>query len=420
VPVTDQPHVVPLMPEVDFGVDPIEDFYERTAALQATGRRVVPVRFNGGVAWLILKHADLAEAYSDEEGLPAAPAYERHTVPIEGRTLLAMTGEEHRIQRALVSAVFQPTAIRRQIEHILVPVANALIDRFQGRNVVDLATEFARLYPFSVISHMLTIPIGDEQQVIHWVFMMLRYFWEPEKAMAARAELDAYVKPIVDARRRDPGDDIISRLTVAEVEGHRLTEDQILTFVRVLYPAGAETTFLAISGMMFEILSNPQVLERLRARPQDRPAAVEESLRRAGPLAVLPRFTEAAVTIAGVDIPANSWLLYGNGPAGHDADQFSDPEIFSLDRAGNRHLAFGKGPHFCIGAHLAREEMRIALSLLLDRLPGLRLVEDETVKITGTGGILRGAYRLPVTFDAVLPAMAYTEPEKKWQVGSLS
>ena len=408
------PPVVPIMPEVDFGVDPIPDFYQRTAALQAEGRRVVPVRFNGGVAWLILKHDDLTAAYSDEEGLPAAPAYERHTVPIEGRTLLAMTGEEHRIHRMLVSSAFQPTAIRRLAERTLVPVANSLIDAFQGQQQVDLATAFARVYPFSVISQMLTIPIADEKNVIDWVFMMLRYFWEPERAMVARAALDAYVTPIVEARRRDPGDDIISRLTVAEVEGHRLTEDQILTFVRVLYPAGAETTFLAISGMMFEILSNPDVLGRLRAHPEDRPAAVEESLRKAGPLAVLPRFTEKAVTIGGVDIPADSWLLYGNGPAGHDPDAFDFPEDFVLGRDANRHLAFGKGPHFCIGAHLAREEMRISLSLLLDRLPGLRLVDDENVRITGTGGILRGAYRLPVTFDAILPPIDYREPEKKW------
>jgi cytochrome P450 len=409
--------IVPVMPDVDFGVDPIEDFYERTAVLQAEGRRVAPVRFNGGLAWLILKHDDLTAAYSDEEGLPAAPAYERHTVPIEGRTLLAMTGDEHRIQRALVSSAFQPAAIRRLAERTLVPVANSLIDAFQGQQQVDLATAFARVYPFSVISQMLTIPIADEKNVIDWVFMMLRYFWEPERAMTARAALDAYVKPIVEARRRNPGDDIISRLTLAEVEGHRLTEDQILTFVRVLYPAGAETTFLAISGMMFEILSNPEVLARLRAHPEDRPAAVEESLRKAGPLAVLPRFTEKAVTIGGVDIPADSWLLYGNGPAGHDPDAFADPEDFVLGRDANRHLAFGKGPHFCIGAHLAREEMRISLSLLLDRLPGLRLVDEGNVRITGTGGILRGAYRLPVTFDAILPPMDYREPEKKWRVG---
>lgn len=403
------------MPDVDFGVDPIIDFYERTAALQAEGRRVAPVRFNGGIAWLILKHKDLAEAYSDEEGLPAAPAYERHTVPIEGRTILAMTGEEHRIQRALVSAAFQPAAIRRLVDRTLVPVANGLIDAFADKKEVDIAAAFARVYPFSVISQMLTIPITDEKNVIDWVFMMLRYFWEPQKAMTARAALDAYVKPIIEARRRNPGDDIISRLTVAEVEGHRLSEDQILTFVRVLYPAGAETTFLAISGMMFEVLSNPDILEHLRAKPQDRPAAVEESLRKAGPLAVLPRYTQSAVTIGGVKIPANSWLLYGNGPAGHDSDEYADPESFLLGRDNNRHLAFGKGPHFCIGSHLAREEMRIALSLLLDRLPGLRLIKDDSVRITGTGGILRGAYKLPVTFDEVLAPIEYQTPKREWR-----
>jgi cytochrome P450 len=400
--------ITPLMQDVDFGVDPIEDFYERTAALQAAGKRVVPVRFNGAIGWLILKYDDLAAAYADEENLPAGPAYERHTVPIEGRTILAMTGEEHRIHRALVQGAFQPGAVRRLMDKALVPIANALIDAFADRDHADIAAEFARVYPFSVISHMLAIPIGDEKDVIDWVFMMLRYFWQPEESLAARAKLDAYVLPIIRARRDDPGEDIVSRLIQAEVEGHRLTEDQILTFVRVLYPAGAETTFLAISGMMFEILTNPPVLARLRTRPEQRPMAVEESLRKAGPLAIMPRYTERDVTIGGVDIPAGSWLLYGSGPAGHDADAFADPERFLIDREANRHLAFGKGPHHCLGATLARAEMRVALSLLLDRLPGLRLAEE--VRLTGTGGILRGAYRLPVIFDRVLPPIDYRDP----------
>lgn len=399
---------VPLMQDVDFGVDPIEDFYERTAALQAAGRRVAPVRFNGGIGWLILRYSDLAAAYADEENLPAGPAYERHTVPIEGRTILAMTGEEHRIHRALVQGAFQPGAIRRLMDEALVPIANRLIDAFAARDHADIAAEFARAYPFSVISHMLAIPIDDEKDVIDWVFMMLRYFWQPEPSLAARAKLDAYVRPIIAARREKPGADIISRLIQAEVEGHRLSEDQILTFVRVLYPAGAETTFLAITGMMFEVLTNAPVLERLRARPEERPGAVEESLRKAGPLAIMPRYTEKDVTIGGVDIPADSWLLYGSGPAGHDGDAFADAESFLVDRETNRHLAFGKGPHHCLGATLARAEMRVALSLLLDRLPGLRLAED--VRLTGTGGILRGAYRLPVTFDRVLPAIDYRDP----------
>jgi cytochrome P450 len=397
--------IAPLMPEVDFGIDPLEDFYERTATLREAGHRVVPVRFNGGIGWLILRHGDLTAAYNDEEGLPAPPAYERHTVPIEGRTLLAMTGEEHRINRLLLSSAFTPAAIRRLADTALVPIANRLIDAFEGQPVVDVTAAFARRYPFNVISHMLGIPVDDESQVIDWVFAMLKYFWDRDLAVAARDAFDGYIRPIIRARRADPGDDLISRLARAEVEGHRLSEDDILVFVRMLYPAGAETTFLAISSMLHLVLSSPATLARLRASPGDRPAAVEEALRREGPLAILPRFTERAVTIAGVAVPAQSWLLYGNGPAGHDPDEFADPDGFRLDRPANRHLAFGKGPHHCLGAHLAREEMRISLSLLLDRLPGLRLAAGPMPTVRGTGGILRGAQHLPVSFDAVLPAI---------------
>lgn len=397
--------VAPLMPEVNFGTDPLVDLYDRMARLHAEGHRVVPVRYIDGIAWLILKYDDLSEAFGDDVKLPSAPGYERISMPSMGRTMQTMKGEEHRINRALVAGAFQPAVIRRMAGELLVPLANGIIDGFRGRDRLDLVPEYTHRYPFSVISHMLGIPIPDEKQVMEWVYGVLRFPWEPEKALKARKDLDAYLKPILDERRKNPAEDVISRLVTAEVEGHRLSDEEIFSFLRLIYPAGAETTFLTMGSMMFEVLTDRALYDRLKAHPEDRAAAVEEALRRHGATPLLPRFTENAVTIGGVDIPANSQLLYGISPASHDPGEFDDPNSFSLDRRPNRHLAFGRGVHFCLGSHLAREELRVSLTLLLDRLPGLRRVEGEPAAIVGAP--LRGVHRLMVEYDEVLPAMSY-------------
>jgi cytochrome P450 len=235
--------------------------------------------------------------------------------------------------------------------------------------------------------------------------------WDREQALRARADLDAYLMPILDRRRRDPGEDLISQLVTAEIEGRRLDEEEILSFLRLLYPAGAETTFLTMSALMLEILSDHALYDRLIAHPEDRAAAVEEALRKDAPATLLPRFAETAVTIGDVEIPAGSMILLGSGAANHDPDVFPDPERFSLDRGANAHATFGRGPHFCLGSHLAREELRISLTLLLERLPGLRLADDRPIQVTGT--VVRGIHTLPVAFDALLPPIAYVDPARK-------
>ncbi len=397
--------IAPVMPEVNFGTDPVEDLHERMAELHAEGRRVVPVRYIDGIAWLILKYDDLSEAFSDDVKLPSAPGYERISMPSMGRTMQAMRGEEHRINRALVAGAFQPAVIRKAATEMLVPFANSLIDGFADRRRIDLVSEYTHRYPFGVISKLLGIPIDDEKQVMEWVYGVLRFPWEPDKALQARRDLDAYLTPILEERRANPKEDVISRLVTAELEGHKLSNEEIFAFLRLIYPAGAETTFLTMGSMMLEVLSDRALYQRLKEHPEERVVAVEEALRRHGATPLLPRFTENAVNIGGVAIPANSQLLYGIAPASHDPEEFDDPNSFSLERRPNRHLAFGKGVHFCLGSHLAREELRVSLTLLLDRLPGLRRAADDDAAIVGAP--LRGVHKMIVEYDDVLPAIAY-------------
>jgi cytochrome P450 len=138
------------------------------------------------------------------------------------------------------------------------------------------------------------------------------------------------------------------------------------------------------------------------AHPEDRPAAIEEALRKHAPAPLMPRFAERATVIGGVEVPAGSMILCSGGAANHDPAIFPEPEAFRLDRGTNRHATFGRGHHFCLGSHLAREELRLSLDLLLGRLAGLRLADDHPIRPAGT--VVRGIRSLPVRFDAVLPA----------------
>jgi cytochrome P450 len=397
--------VAPVMPEVDFGADPLEDLYERIVMLRERGARVVPVRYIGETAWLVLRYDDVTRTFADEKQLPAAAAYEKTGMPAMGRILMAMRGEQHRVNRALAGGALLPGAIRRATERLLVPVANALIDAFGDRRELDLVESYTERYPFNIISGLLGVPVADEARIGGWLSRLIRLQWDREGALTARAEFDAYLTPILEQRRGNPGEDLISQLVTAEVDGRRLDEEEILSFLRLLYPAGAETTFLTMSALMLEVLGDRALCDRLLAHPKDRAIAVEEALRKHAPATLLPRFTEAAVTIGGVEIPAGSMILVGSGAANHDPDIFPDPERFSLERGANPHATFGRGPHFCLGSHLAREELRVSLTLLLERLPGLRLANDRPIRPTGT--VVRGIRTLPVAFDVVLPPIAY-------------
>ena len=392
--------------DVDFAVDPVPDVHARMAALREAGHRVVPVRYLNDTAWVILRHDEVMAAYCNEEGLPAAAAYLRHSAPAQGRTLLCMTGEEHRINRLLVSGAFRPSSVRRHIDALLMPLANAMIDELADHRSVDLVDRYTRRYPFRVITRLLGIAVTDEPQLLKWLEGLFAFPWDPDTALAARKAVSEYLRPIVDARRAAPRDDLISLLLTAEVEGHQLSEEEIFSFVRLIFPAGSDTTYLAMGSLLWAVLRDRELYRTLCERPELRPDAVEEGLRLYSAICLQPRYTEHEVTIAGITIPAKSILLFGNAPANRDPSVFEAPDEFRLQRPQRDSLTFGAGPHFCLGSHLARAELNVSLGLLLDRLPGLRLASTDAPG--PTGAVLRGVRHLPVMFDAVLPAQAHT------------
>ncbi len=389
------------LPQIDFGRDEVPHLDTLVAGLQEAGERVVPVRYLGGTAWLILRHEDVGRAFRDNARFPASAANLRYSLPVQGRTLLCMDGEQHRIHRALVAEAFQPKAVQAHVGSLLRPLANQLIDAFGARRELDLVAAYCHRYPLQVITRLLGIPAADEDQLFAWVRGLFDYPFNPAAALKARDEVNAFLQPLIHARRARPREDLISRLAVAQVEGHTLSDEDILSFVKLLFPAGADTTYLTLGSMMNAVLADQSLKARLMADPALITGAVEESVRLYGAVCFLPRYTETGAEIGGVAIPKDSWVLFGVRPAGRDAAQYADPASFDVGRHAQRLVSFGGMPHFCLGVHLARAELATSLELLLARLPGLRLARGP---MPASSAVLRGVRVLPVAFDAVLPA----------------
>jgi len=290
--------------------------------------------------------------------------------------------------------------VRGYTERLLRPIANSLIDGFAGRRELDLVAEYTRRLPVLVITGLLGVPNENERQLIEWIEGLFSYPWDPEFALKAKDEVTAFFLPIIHARRAEPREDLISLIAAAEFEGHRLTDEEVLAFVRLLFPAGADTTYLALGSMMNHVLGDAELTAQLRTEPNLIPKVVDECLRLYNTTAFLPRYTESGIDYDGVRIPPNSWVLFGIRAANRDPEAFPDPERFDIARDRRRSLTFSVGPHACLGMHLARAEMNVSLELLLRRLPGLRL---RNGKVAMTNAVLRGVRRLPVAYDEVLP-----------------
>jgi cytochrome P450 len=216
--------------------------------------------------------------------------------------------------------------------------------------------------------------------------------------MEASGKLRNYFAEILAERRRRPSDDVITALAQAELEGKKLTDEDIFAFLRLLLPAGAETTYRSSSNLLTGLLTNPDQLEAVRADRSLIPQAIEEGLRWEPPLTAIARTTAREVDICGVTVPAGVIINVNMGAANHDPARYPDPERFDIFRDPQQHMAFASGPHMCLGMHLARMETTVALNALLDRLPGLRLDPDAPPpEIRGLA--FRSPKELRVAFD---------------------
>jgi cytochrome P450 len=317
-----------------------------------------------------------------------------------GHSILEMDEPEHHLYRGLVQQAFTRKVMETWERELVRDVVNEHIDAFIDRPAkrADLVRELTFPFPVVVIARLLGLPRDDLPMFHRRAVEVISAGFAPERALAASRALSEYFCAILAARRAHPSDDLMSVLVQAELEGTRLTDEEICSFLRLLLPAGAETTYRSSSNLLWGLLANPDQLNALRADDALMPQAIEEGLRWEAPLIGIMRTAAKDTELLGIPIAAGSVVAINIGSANHDETVWENPEAFDIFRPPKQHLAFAWGPHMCLGLHLARMETRVVLHQLFERLPNLRFDPDvEPPPITGA--IFRAPAALNVTWD---------------------
>ena len=374
---------------------------------------------DGHAAWLVVRYEEARAALSDQrfsKDMHAALAADTGVVaeglpgPALARHMLVVDPPDHTRLRKLVAAAFTPRrvdALRPRVQDLVDDLIDDLAASSQGV-AVDLIAAFAFPLPFSVICELLGVRDVDREPLGTALITLLSPTPTPEAFSLAKEASDTVVAmlgALVADKRSDPGEDLVSALISARDGDDRLTEQELLSTIFQLIVAGHDTTASLIGNGTVALLRHPKQLEALRRDPARIPAAVEELLRYDAPVPHSTfRYATEPVEIAGVTIPAGAQVLICLAAANRDATRFVDPELLDIGRA-PRHLSFGHGIHFCLGATLARMEAKLAFTSLLLRLPQLQLaVPDDQLRWGhGDGLVLRGLSRLPVFPGQALP-----------------
>jgi cytochrome P450 len=320
------------------------------------------------------------------------------------RQMLFLDPPDHTRLRGLVNRAFTPRAVdamRNRIQGIVDDLLDGILASGQGR--LELIEDFAYPLPAIVIAEVFGVPPEDRDQFLAWSAdfgLLIDEIKSEDAAMRAMygvAEFIAYFRRIIDERRSRPKDDVLGALIEAEEQGDRLSDDELMGNCILLLAAGHGTTTNLLGNGLLALLRHPEQLALLRDNPEVAPSAVAELLRFDGPVQITGRLATADVEIDGRQIRAGQAVTMSLGAANRDPEQFPDPDRLDLTRPDNRHLAFGYGIHFCVGAPLARLEAEIAFGSLVRRLPGLRL---DAAELTWDSSIVfRGLTRLPLNFE---------------------
>jgi cytochrome P450 len=383
----------------------------------ATMRRDDPVFCQPGMdgetmIWFVTRYEDAAAVLLDDERFVRDPRLaltpeqlaENPTpaaIEMIENNMLNRDGEDHRRLRRLVTKAFTPKMVE-QLRPRIQAIADELIDRVESRGGMDLAAEYAFPLPITVIAEMLGVPADDQDRFREWSDAVIRPAIseeETERFFAQMGEFVAYLQAHFAERRARPQDDLVSGLLRARDEGDALSEDEVFGTVILLIVAGHETTVGLIGNGVLHLLRRPDQLELIRNDSTLLPSAVEELLRFDGPVErALNRWAAEDVELGGKTIRRGELVIAIVGSADHDSERFPDPERLDVTRTDNRHLAFGRGSHYCLGAPLARLEAEIALETLFRRLPGLRLaIEPSELEWRATPGFRR-LVSLPVAW----------------------
>ncbi|TMR88241.1 cytochrome P450 [Nonomuraea basaltis] len=396
----------------------LADPYPVYARLRESGAHQRVDLRSGLYGWLVTRYDDARAALAD----PRLSKDPRHAPadwqeagrgrPLEDRSglgthLLTTDPPEHTRLRRLVSGYFTPgrlAALRPRIERRVDALIDELPDDSPGVCGAELIGDFAAPLQLGTICDVLGVPAADRTDFQRWTTAVVSS--EAESGAGARPEalrrLAAYAGELVAAKRREPGDDVISAITAAADDGERLTETELLSMIFLLLVAGYETTVGLIGLGVCTLLRHPDQLDLLRERPGLVDQAVEELLRYDSPVELATwRFAREPMELGGVRVPEGQPVLVALGAANRDPGRFPEPDRFDIAREDTAHLSFGLGPHYCLGAMLARLTGRAALSAIVRRLPGLTLAVPPERLRWRSSLTVRGPQRVPVTFDRV-------------------
>jgi cytochrome P450 len=378
-------------------VDPVPDPYPVYRRL----RDQEPVKTVLGMGdqrhYLVTRYEDVRAALRDD-AVFSNRSNARGISLVMGRTIVEMDGREHLRHRGIVTPALAPRALKGDFPRRVARIAHDHIDAFAARGRADLVSEFTFTYPLQVFTEILGLPVEDVERVHRWSADLTHVATDPARGLEGARLLADYLRPVVEKRRGECASDLISRLVHAEVEGSRLSDEEVVSFLRLLVIAGAETTYHLIGSALFALLRAPELLEEVRADRSLVQPLLDEALRWEAPVQTVTRETLAPARLGDVELPAGADVILAIGSANRDERQFPQPDRFDLHRQPNEHIAFGLGKHYCAGSRLAYLEARVALEALLDRLPGLRLDPDLPCGVVGMA--FRGPDRLPVTFSA--------------------
>ena len=315
-----------------------------------------------------------------------------------GHTVSVMDPPEHTRYRRILQQAFRPAIVQQWGADIVGPVVEELVGAFREAGRAELVEQFARPYPFTVIYRMLGLPPDDIETFYKLTVAQIITYPDMTNALDASAKLGRYFSSMLEARRAQPGTDVVSVLATTEVDGEPLPDDVAISFLRQLINAGGDTTFRTTSVLLCGLLTNPDQLAAVRDDRSLVPAAIEEALRWDGPVLASSRLATADTVVDGVAVPAGAFVDLLYGAANHDPGVFPDAERFDIHRPKHRHFGFAFGIHNCLGQALARLEMTRALNAVLDELPNVRL-DPDFVFPHPRGALMRTPKELRVIFD---------------------
>jgi cytochrome P450 len=412
------------------------DFKERAFQAYAAMREKGPVASvtlpTGEPIWFVTQYAEAVAFLKDDERFANDPSsalteeeyaqlfqqatehlsveqqqMAAQTDEILRRNLLAVDPPDHSRLRRLVAIPFTPKYIEGLRPRVQA-IADTLLDAVEartdetGRREMELISDFAYPLPLTVISEMLGIPLADRDTFREWSQAAVSFTPADRANPAVTAKLIefiAYLRRLVADKRSNPGDDLLSGLVLAEAEGDKLSENELLSMIFLLIVAGHETTVNLIGNGMLALFEHPEQRARLQEDPNLLKAAIEEMLRYYGPVEMsLTRWVRQDTEFGGQRLRRGEQILALLASANHDGEQFPNPDLFDISREPNRHAAFGTGIHSCLGATLARLEGQIAFATLLSRMPDLALAIPRAEVRWRDATFLRGLTQLPVTF----------------------